>query len=146
MKKSQRLRPVRDLKQQQERQEARKLADMQQQLALARRQLEELQGYLREYFGAVNASRQMVKQASQLGLYQSFISRLQDAIQHQAQQIRQREQVVQAQTHKWMEASTRLKSLDDLIARARQQEEIAADKREQKILDDRPFRTNSGFE
>ncbi|NPU94091.1 MAG: flagellar export protein FliJ [Gammaproteobacteria bacterium] len=146
MKKSQRLRPVRDLKQQQERQEARKLADMQQQLIQARRQHEELQGYLREYFTAISTTRQQVKQASQLGLYQSFITRLQDAIQHQGQLIRQREQVVQAQTRKWLEASSRLKSLDDLIARARQQEELAADKREQKIQDDRPHRSSQGFE
>lgn len=146
MKKSVRLRPVRDIKQQQERQEARKLAELQRQLLLARKQLDDLQGYLKEYFASVNAARQHVTQASQLGLYQVFIQRLQEAIQHQAQLIKQRELVVQAQTRKWLEASTRLKTMDDLIARARQQEEIAEDKREQKLLDDRPFRAPGGFE
>ena len=146
MKKSVRLRPVRDIKEQQERQEARKLAELQRQLLLARKQLDDLQGYLKEYFASVNAARQHVTQASQLGLYQVFIQRLQEAIQHQAQLIKQRELVVQAQTRKWLEASTRLKTMDDLIARARQQEEIAEDKREQKLLDDRPFRAPGGFE
>lgn len=146
MKKSRRLRPVRDLKQQQERQEARKLAELQQQLQLARKQHQDLQGYLREYFAAVSAGYAAVRQASQLGLYQTFIQRLQDAIQHQAQLIRQREQSVQAQTRKWLEASSRLKTLDDLIAQARQQEELAEDKKEQKALDDRPFRVTRGFE
>lgn len=146
MKKSVRLRPVRDIKEQQERQEARKLAELQRQLLLARKQLDDLQGYLKEYFASVNAARQHVTQASQLGLYQVFIQRLQEAIQHQAQLIKQRELVVQAQTRKWLEASTRLKTMDDLITRARQQEEIAEDKREQKMLDDRPFRAPGGFE
>lgn len=146
MKKSVRLRPVRDIKQQQERQEARKLADLQKQLLQARKQLEDLQGYLKDYFASVNAGRMQITQASQLGLYQAFIQRLQEAIKHQGQLIRQREMVVQAQTRKWLEASTRLKTMDDLIARARQQEELAEDKREQKILDDRPFRAPGGFE
>jgi flagellar biosynthesis chaperone FliJ len=60
--------------------------------------------------------------------------------------IRQREQAVQAQTRKWIAASSKLKTMDDLIARAQQQEQLEADKREQKILDDRPFRGGGGFE
>lgn len=146
MKKSLRLRPVRDLKQQQERLEARKLADLQQQLQQARRQCTELEGYLKEYFNSVSSQRQLVRQASQLALYQAFVDRLQQAIQHQMQVVRQREMAVQAQTQKWISASEKLKSMDDLILRARQQEQLDADKREQKILDDRPFRGGGGFE
>lgn len=146
MKKSVRLQPVRNIKQQQERLEARKLAELQQQLQQARNQCAELQGYLKEYFGSINDQRQMVRQASQLGLYQAFVTRLEQAIQHQMQIIRQREQAVQAQTRKWIAASSKLKTMDDLIARAQQQEQLEADKREQKILDDRPFRGGGGFE
>lgn len=146
MKKSVRLRPVRDLKQQQERTEARKLADLQQQLQQARRQCQELEGYLQEYFTVISTQRQQVHQASQLALYQSFVTRLQQAIQHQQQLIRQREMAVQAQTKRWIVASERLRTLDDLIVRTQIQEQLDADKKEQKQLDDRPFRSHSGFE
>lgn len=146
MKKSVRLRPVRDIKQQQERLEARKLADLQQQLQQARLQLEELQGYLNEYFQNLAQHRQQVQQASQLALYQAFVTRLEQAILYQRQVIRQREMAVQAQTRKWVAASERLRIMDDLIARARHEEELEADKKEQKILDDRPYRARGGFD
>ena len=146
MKKSVRLHPVRDLKQQKERVEAKKLADLQQQLQAARRQCQELETYLKDYFGAINSQRQQIQQASQLALYQAFITRLQQAIQHQQQVIRQREQAVQAQSRKWVMARERLRTMEDLIRRAQNQEELEADKREQKILDDRPFRPGGGFE
>jgi len=146
MKKSVRLRPVRDLKQQQERTEAKKLADLQQQLQLARRKCEELEGYLKDYFTSINTQRQQVQQASQLALYQAFVSRLQQAIQHQQQIIKQRELAVQAQSRKWVTARERLRTMDDLIVRTQQQEQLEADKRDQKILDDRPFRPGGGFE
>ena len=146
MKKSVRLRPVRDIKQQQERVEAKKLADLQHQLQLARKQCAELEGYLKDYFQSVNQQRQQIHQASQLALYQAFVTRLQQAIQHQQQVIRQREMSVLAQTKKWVTARERLRTMDDLIVRAQTQEELEADKREQKILDDRPFRPGGGFE
>lgn len=146
MKKSVRLQPVRKIKQQQERLEARKLADLQQQLQQARNQCAELQGYLKEYFATINDQRQMIRQASQLSLYQAFVTRLEQAIQHQMHIIRQREQAVQTQTRKWIAASSKLKAIDDLIARTQQQEQIEADKREQKILDDRPLRGSGDFE
>jgi flagellar FliJ protein len=146
MKKSVRLRPVRDLKHQQERVEAKKLADLQAQLQHARQQQTDLQGYLQEYFASISDNRQNVRQASQLGLYQAFVQRLQEAIQHQGQLIKQREMVVQAQSRKWVEANARLKALDDLIERIRKEEELAEDKKEQKLLDDRPWRAPSGFE
>lgn len=146
MKKSVRLRPVRELKQQQERAEARKLAELQQQLQQARRQCDELQSYLKDYFQTLANQRQQVHQASQLALYQSFVTRLEQAIQYQQQVIRQREMSVQAQSKKWVAASERLRAMDELITRARQQEELEADKREQKIQDDRPFRSRGGFE
>ena len=145
MKKSVRLRPVRDLKHQQERTEAKKLADLQHQLQMARLQCQELEGYLKEYFNSVNAQRQHIHQASQLALYQAFVTRLQQAIQHQQQTIRQRELAVQAQTKKWVVARERLRTMDDLILRTQQQEQLDADKREQKILDDRPHRPGGGF-
>lgn len=145
MKKSKRLLPVRQLKHQAEREEAKKLAELQRELEGARNQLQELEGYLKEYFQTIQGQQSRVTQASQLGLYQAFISRLQVAINRQGELIQQRQLAVQAQTQKWIQASARLKTMDQLIEKARQQEELEASKREQKIMDDRPFRGGNGF-
>lgn len=146
MKKSKRLLPVRQLKHQEERTEAKKLAQIQQELAAAKNQLGELQVYLADYFNTVSNQQGQIHSAAQLGQYQNFISKLKEAIQRQQQDIKQREQVLQAQTQKWFEASNKLKTMDELIEKARQQEEREADAREQKILDDRPIRNRGGFQ
>mgnify|MGYP003683012947 CR=1 FL=1 len=145
MKKSKRLLPVRQLKHQAERQEAKKLAGLQQELQQARSQLKDLEFYLTEYYQTVQQHQALVTQASQLGLYQAFIARLQQAIRHQSELVQQREAAVQAQTGKWIESNARLKTMDQLIQSARQHEELEESRREQKIQDDRPFRGGGGF-
>ncbi|RLT92563.1 flagellar export protein FliJ [Ketobacter sp.] len=145
MKKSKRLLPVRQLNQQAEREEARKLAHLQQELQAAQQQRRELESYLADYFQTIQQQQSKVTQAAQLGLYQSFISRLQLAIRRQGELVHQRQAAVKAQTKRWVEANARLKTMDQLIEKARQQEQLEESKREQKLLDDRPFRGGGGF-
>ncbi|MCG8534096.1 MAG: flagellar export protein FliJ [Pseudomonadales bacterium] len=145
MKKSQRLLPVRQLKQQEERTEAKKLAQVQQELAAAKQQLQELDSYLKDYFNTVSSQQSQIHNAAQLGQYQNFITRLKEAISRQNQDVMQREQALKMQSKKWFEASSRLKVMDDLIEKARLEEQREQDKKEQKLQDDRPFRLNGGF-
>lgn len=145
MKKSRRLQPVRQLKQQAEREEAKKLAHLQQELETAKQQRTELESYLAEYFQTIQQQQSRVTQAAQLGLYQAFISRLQLAIRRQGELIQQRQAAVKSQTKRWVEANARLKTMDQLIAKARQQEDLEESRREQKLMDDRPFRGGNGF-
>ena len=145
MKKSRRLLPVRQLKQQAEREEAKKLANLQQELEMAKQQRMELESYLAEYFQTIQQQQSRVTQASQLGLYQAFISRLQLAIRRQGELIQQRQAAVKAQSKRWVEANARLKTMDQLIEKARLQEDIEESRREQKLMDDRPFRGSNGF-
>ena len=145
MKKSKRLLPVRQLKQQAEREEAKKLANLQQQLEQAKQQRIELESYLAEYFQTIQQQQSQVTQASQLGLYQSFISRLQLAIRRQGELVQQHQAAVKAQTKRWVEANARLKTMDQMIDKARQQEDLEESRREQKLMDDRPFRGGNGF-
>lgn len=145
MKKSKRLLPVRQLKHQAEREEAKKLASVQQELEMARNQLVELEGYLKEYFQTIQGEQSRVTQASQLGLYQAFITRLQHAINRQGELIQQRQEAVQVQSKKWIQASASLKIMDQLIDSAHKQEELDESRREQKLMDDRPFRGGNGF-
>ncbi|RLT94844.1 MAG: flagellar export protein FliJ [Ketobacter sp.] len=145
MKKSRRLQPVRQLKQQAEREEAKKLAHLQQELETAKQQRTELESYLAEYFQTIQQQQSRVTQAAQLGLYQAFISRLQLAIRRQGELIQQRQAAVKSQTKRWVEANARLKTMDQLIAKARQQEDLEESRREQKLMDDRPFGGGNGF-
>ncbi|MEE2731443.1 MAG: flagellar export protein FliJ [Pseudomonadota bacterium] len=145
MKKSKRLLPVRQLNQQAEREEARKLAHLQQELQAAQQQRRELESYLADYFQTIQQQQSKVTQAAQLGLYQSFISRLQLAIRRQGELVQQRQAAVKAQTKRWVDANARLKTMDQLIEKARQQEQLEESRREQKLLDDRPFRGGGGF-
>ncbi|MBA53304.1 MAG: flagellar export protein FliJ [Pseudomonadales bacterium] len=145
MKKSRRLQPVRQLKQQAEREEAKKLAHLQQELETAKQQRTELESYLAEYFQNIQQQQSRVTQAAQLGLYQAFISRLQLAIRRQGELIQQRQAAVKSQTKRWVEANARLKTMDQLIAKARQQEDLEESRREQKLMDDRPFGGGNGF-
>ncbi len=137
VKKSKRLQPVLQLKQQAERKEARKLADLQQNLAAAKRQELELNKYLDEYFSVIKNQQSQIHQASQLGLYQVFITRLQQAIKNQSEQVKQREAAVKNQSIKWAEANANLKAMADLINKSLQLELQEENKKDQKIQDDR---------
>lgn len=145
MKKSQRLRPVQQLKQREERTQARKLAEIQSQLADSRRQLGELESYLQDYFSTVNNQQRMIHSATQLGQYQNFISKLKLAIEHQKEDIKQRESALKAQTKLWALSRSQLNSMDELIEKSRLQEAVEEEKKAQKQMDDRPFRGGGGF-
>ena len=71
MKKSVRLVPVCNLKRQQERSEAQKLAKYQSELAQSRQQYQELQSYLEEYYRSIQGQQGSIHNAAQLGLYQA---------------------------------------------------------------------------
>ena len=145
MKKSVRLIPVCNLKRQQERKEAQTLAKYQKELTQSRQQHSELKSYLAEYYKSIQDQHGTVKNAAQLGLYQAFISRLQQAISRQGEMVKQRELSVQAQAKKWQLANHNVKIMEQLIEKAKTEESLIADKQEQKILDDRPYSKESGF-
>lgn len=149
MKRSQRMQPVRKLKQQEERQLAKKLAQAQQALQREQSQLNMLHQYQREYFQGLTGSRQQARtgaiSAVDLEKYQMFLSRLEKAIQNQNQVTVIKEKAVEAARQAWAQANARLKALDNLIEKMRLEEEREQDKREQRLIDDLPLR-NNGYE
>ena len=145
MKRSQRLLLVQQLKQREERLQAKKLAEFQQELAQSRLQLSELESYLDDYFNTVNSQQKSIHSATQLGQYQMFISKLKLAIAHQNQDVKQRETAVQAQSKQWALARSRLNSMDELLTKTKQQEAVEEEKKAQKLMDDRPYRNRDGF-
>lgn len=135
--KSLRLQPVRQLKHQAERQQAKLLAEAQQQLQIAQQQINELKTYYSEYLSSLSTHNENFRQAKELQVFHAFFVRLQQAIDKQQEVVRQREQAVMSRMDQWRQASASLKSIDELIATARRQEMIEQDKKEQKIQDDR---------
>ena len=123
----------------------RKLAEIQSQLADSRRQLGELESYLEDYFSTVNNQQRMIHSATQLGQYQNFISKLKLAIEHQREDIKQRESALKAQTKLWALSRSQLNSMDELIEKSRFQEAVEEEKKAQKQMDDRPFKGGGGF-
>ncbi|MDX1694636.1 MAG: flagellar export protein FliJ [Ketobacteraceae bacterium] len=146
MKRSERMQPVRKLKQQEERQLARKFARAQQELQREQKQLTMLRQYQAEYFQGLTGSQQQARtgsiSASELEKYQMFLSRLEKAIQNQHQVTVIKEKSVEAARQKWAEANARLKAMDNLIAKMRFEEAREQDRREQRMIDDLPLRNN----
>lgn len=145
VKKSARLQTVCQLKQMAEREEAKKLALTQQEFHKAVNQQEELKSYLQEYFKTIQNSQSSVNNASQLALYQAFVTRLQLAIERQGEAIKQREIVLKKQTKNWQEANANLKTMKELVTKAQIEESLAEDKKQQREMDDRTFKGNLGF-
>lgn len=135
-KKSERLVPVRALRERQLKDEARKLAQTSQALQAVTRQLNDLEQYLRDYYADPSRGNVMFRSAQDLAAYQQFIVKLNDAIGRQRQMVALKDAAFRAQQKRWAEASANVETIDRLIIRARDEEQKKEDKREQKIVDE----------
>lgn len=141
VKKSKRLVPVLQIKERDEKDAAKRLGEAQQGLQGAIKQLEDLNQYRQDYYanlsGGVSAGVTSGVSASVLEKYQLFLSKLNGAVERQEQSVEQYRQHVDAHRKKWVEANARLKSMNDLIDRAKDEESLLLDKQEQKLMDER---------
>lgn len=135
-KKSERLEPVKALRERQLKEEARKLAQASQALQSVTRQLTELEQYLQGYYADPARGNVTFKSAQDLMAYQQFIVKLNDAIARQRQMVALKEAAYRAQQQRWIEASTNVDTIERLIMKARMEEQKRDDKREQKIADE----------
>lgn len=144
MKKSKRLAPVRQIKERDEKEAAKRLGDAQQGLNAAIKQLEELQQYRQDYYTTLSSGQPTGSTkvspgvpATVLEKYQMFLAKLNGVVERQQETVEQYRQHVETHRQKWVEANARLKSMDDLIARAQEEEALFLDKQEQKLIDER---------
>jgi len=140
MTRTQRLRPVQNLAEENERRLAQSLGVLQRRLADAEAKLAELERYRADY------ERQFTQQVGQgmsvVGLrdYQAFLARLTEAIRQQ-QALVQRARIERDQESKrWQEAATRAKAVDHVIEQWRIEERRNLDRREQRDSDERAQR------
>ena len=140
MRRSKRLAPVRKIKEREEKEAARRLGDAQKGLNAAIKQLEELQQYRQDYYTTLSGggiSSNASVPATVLEKYQLFLVKLNGVVERQQETVEQYRQHVEAHRKAWIESHARLKSMDDLIARAREEELLFIDKQEQKMVDER---------
>ena len=117
-----------------ERDAARVLAEDNMALQQSRGKLQELLTYQTEY--AAGLSKAAPGFAIQLRDDRLFLDRLNKAIGTQRQQIDRHGETVEASKRKWQDARKQMTILNKFAERARIAERIAADKRDQKWLDE----------
>lgn len=145
-KKSERLEPVKFLREKQLKDEAKKLAVASQALQAVTRQLNDLEQYLRDYYADPSRGNVTFQSAQDLSAYQQFIVKLNDAIARQRQMVALKDAAYKAQQKRWIEASSHVDTVEKLIFRARVEEQKKDDKKEQKVVDElstRLFLANS---
>jgi len=131
-----RLTPVIEMAERAEREAARLLAQGQMQLAQAEAKLGELEQYFTDY------QQQWLQQGSQgvsgqwLMNYQRFLSQLESAIGQQQRSVNWHRDNLLKLREQWRQRHARLGGLSKLVEGYLREARIAADKREQKLLDE----------
>ncbi|MDR6236120.1 flagellar export protein FliJ [Pseudomonas oryzihabitans] len=142
---AERLGPVVEMSEREERDAAQRLGQCQQQLAQAEFKLGELQRYREDYQQrlVVNGSRGVTGQW--LIGYQRFLSQLEEAIGQQERNAQWHRDVVAKARTQWQERYARLEGLRKLVERYKQEQRLVEDKREQKQMDEYAQRARSAY-
>lgn len=131
-----RLAPVIDMAERAEREAAKMLGQGQTQLNQAEAKLGELEQYFGDY------QQQWMRQGSQgvtgewLMNYQRFLSQLESAIAQQRRSVAWHQNNIGKLRQEWQQRHARLEGLRKLVERYLKEARIAADKREQRLLDE----------
>ena len=138
-----RLAPVIEMAERAEREAARQMAHCQGLLAKAEVQLGDLERYRGDYQQQwINEGRQGVS-GQWLMNYQRFLSQLETAIGQQLQSVTWHRQNLEKARAVWQQRYARVEGLRKLVQRYLEEARAAADKREQKLLDELAQRSSS---
>lgn len=134
-----RLQPAVDQAKQRSEDAVLQLADQQQRLVKAERQLAELRGYRQEY---ALENRSLTSgagglTASALVNRQQFVERIDRAIVQQHTEIERQQRLLEHARAQWRAAHAREVALDSVVDRYRDQERQSEDRREQSEIDER---------
>ncbi|WP_028239485.1 flagellar export protein FliJ [Stutzerimonas azotifigens] len=131
-----RLAPVIEMAERAEREAAKLLGQGQTQLTQAKNKLSELEQYFGDY------QRQWMEQGARgvsgdwLMNYQRFLSQLESAIGQQRRSVAWHENNLGKLRDQWQQRHARLEGLRKLVERYLREARVAADKREQRLLDE----------
>jgi flagellar FliJ protein len=130
-----RMQVVLTLAERQEDDAAKKLSQFREQLAMEEQQLVELRDYANQYLHAQGELRQGVL-AHELINYSSFINRLNEACREQETKVQRYKVILDSFQQQWRVKHQKRKSIEELIARLLQEDNLLLDKRLQKELDE----------
>lgn len=136
MKRAQRLRPLHELAEQNERGCALRVADCERRIAAGEQRYEELVRYRLEYQQLFHARASGGAPMRGLREQQVFIARLSEAVRAQRSLVELlRAEATQLQ-EQWREAATRKQAVGKVIEHARTEEIMTQEKRQQRELDE----------
>ncbi len=138
MRSAKRLQPVANLAKHNERHAARQHGDVLREFQRHQQQLEELIKYRNQYFENFQQAGKAGLSIVQLRDYQLFLTRLDQAIAQQRQQVQQGQNAASRSQANWMDKRGRSRMIDKVVESRTQIEHHAAIKREQRELEDRP--------
>lgn len=130
------LQSVMNLAQHQNDSATRKLGQLNKQQLSAQQQLETLRQYRRDYQARLQESAQGGMDPAELRNFQEFINKLDEAIVQQCQAVEQSKVSTQAGRGEFDATRRKLKSFDTLQQRHIEEQKKAAEKSEQKSLDE----------
>jgi flagellar FliJ protein len=137
LKKSQRIQPVVKVAENHEQQAAQVLGKAQAALTQAEQRLQELQTYRNEYVRRFQEAGAAGMGAVRMEDYRRFLHNLSQAIEQQMQVVAGKEREVEAQRRQWHTRRSKVKMLDNVVARYVLEEQRKADKKEQAEQDER---------
>lgn len=143
VRRSKRLEVVLGLAQKQRDAADRYLAESRQRLLQAETQQVQLQNYMLEYQQQFTQAGQQGMTTDRLRQHQAFIGRLEQALRQQQETIRVARQQLEQVTQYWQSVYARFKGIEKLTDKVRQGEQLAQDKREQQLVDERSQRIRS---
>ena len=135
-KRAQRLLPVIEMAQTAEQEAAGKLRQYKTALQQAQQQLQSLEQYRDDYQQQWINKGQVGVSGQWLMNYQRFLSQLEVAIEQQQKSLVWHENNVRSSQAVWQQTYARLEGLRKLVQRYRDEAQKAADKQEQKLLDE----------
>ncbi len=141
---SERLKVVCDLAARKEQQALNHLQQARHALELQRQQLLDLQSYREQYSARMKQSLSGRIEVQQIQVYQSFIGQIETAITQQENVVARAEQLFQRSSAVWQQCHQKMKAYADLVQRYRKEEQLLAEKRMEKQLDD-DFTTRMRF-
>lgn len=141
MTRSDRLAPVQKVLEQSEQQRARELGEGQRRLQEAEARLAELENYHGEYQVAYRRRAEDGTSVTRLRDFQSFLARLQLAIEQQQAVVAKTREQVQNQRSNWQGAARQVKAVESVVQRWHSAEQRVGERREQKETDERAQRS-----
>jgi flagellar protein FliJ len=137
---AQRLQPVQQLVDENERRLAQSLAALERRLADADGKLGELERYRGEYEKQFSHRAAQGIGVTDLRDYQAFLAKLSEAIRQQQSLVQRARVERDTERKRWQEAATRAKAIDHVVEQWNVEERRALDRREQRESDERAQR------